>query len=615
MNWFFASGDAPFFFDEQLSSMSLMINTWNGTQGLGKSIIPRLWIDLPFHFFTVLLSRMGLSWFIIDKLWWGLILILLFFSMYKLSYFIFRKKILAISSSFFYILNTYVIMGFDGGQLGLLLGISFVPFVLLYVYKFFIKPDIFKAVLLSLVISINIVFDLRIAYIAILLCIGLFALLLLIKKISFHWSYVVIIPIIFLLHSYWIIPTIYYPFVLNNYSVVNNSFENLKFFSFADFTHTISLLHPNWPENLFGKTSFFRTEYLALPLFTFSILLKKRNRTLIYMLLLIILMGAFLAKGVNEPFGIVYLWLFENIPGFSMFRDPTKWYVFILLGYSLLTPYVFKELFNKYSYIGILLLFIVVLIPLLSTRMKGNITPPRIDNEMYQLNNLITEKPGKTLWLPTTDIFAYKSNNNVNLIATDILNESSPAGIIRQLKNSRVQEKIRKLGVNFIIIPQDIEQKIFLSDYKYDSQLRSQLVNGLHELGYEKINQFSKLDVFQVNDPYPLMTSEFGEVEVKEEFINIYNLKVPRSTKRLLISWNFDPGWVITYGKNKVQPQKTEDGLLQFQLLPNHLEEMQLIYQPQQTTYKASILSMISWIGIISFVMIHFLTQLKKAHV
>ncbi len=46
----------------------------------------------------------------------------------------------------------------------------------------------------------------------------------------------------------------------------------LHFLSFADFSHTLAFLHPNWPENLFGKVYFLQPEFLLLPVIAFSAL-------------------------------------------------------------------------------------------------------------------------------------------------------------------------------------------------------------------------------------------------------------------------------------------------------------------------------------------------------
>ena len=149
----------------------------------------------------------------------------------------------------------------------------------------------------------------------------------------------------------------------------------VEFLSFARFSGALSLLHPFWPENIFGKTYFFRPMFLILPVLAYSSLLfineltssrvnefteKKAheftslkskkitnslinnsliaNKIILYFALLA-LVGAFLAKGSNPPFGEIYLWLFKNVPGMNMFRDPIKFYVLTAIAYSVLIPF------------------------------------------------------------------------------------------------------------------------------------------------------------------------------------------------------------------------------------------------------------------------------------
>ena len=73
-----------------------------------------------------------------------------------------------------------------------------------------------------------------------------------------------------------------------------------------------------------------------------NVIIKKQIR----FFLILSLLGVFLAKGSNEPFGQIYIWLFEHIPGFVMFRDPTKWYMLIAVSYSVLIPYSIYKIVN-----------------------------------------------------------------------------------------------------------------------------------------------------------------------------------------------------------------------------------------------------------------------------
>ncbi|EKD86147.1 MAG: hypothetical protein ACD_37C00447G0001, partial [uncultured bacterium] len=116
-----------------------------------------------------------------------------------------------------------------------------------------------------------------------------------------------IIPffITFLLNSYWIIPTLVLRInPLYDLGQIYTSFGAVKFFSFATLENTISLLHPNWPENLFGKVSFMKPEFLIIPILAYSSLLFIKNietkiKKYIIFFAVLGLVGAFLAKGAN----------------------------------------------------------------------------------------------------------------------------------------------------------------------------------------------------------------------------------------------------------------------------------------------------------------------------
>ena len=157
------------------------------------------------------------------------------------------------------------------------------------------------------------------------------------------------------LHAFWILPAILtHQNPLEQLGSAYSTTGAVKFFSFAALENALSLLHPNWPENLFGKTYFMKPEFLGLPILAYISLLfistkektKEQKKTVQYVLYfaLLALIAAFLAKGANDPFGEIYLWMFTNIPGFGVFRDSTKWYVLIAISYSLLIPFSLKHL-------------------------------------------------------------------------------------------------------------------------------------------------------------------------------------------------------------------------------------------------------------------------------
>lgn len=51
---------------------------------------------------------------------------------------------------------------------------------------------------------------------------------------------------------------------------------------------------------------------------------------------LLALLGVFLSKQVAPPGGVIYKILFEYFPGFSAFREASKFFVLIAMSYSVM---------------------------------------------------------------------------------------------------------------------------------------------------------------------------------------------------------------------------------------------------------------------------------------
>jgi len=86
-----------------------------------------------------------------------------------------------------------------------------------------------------------------------------------------------------------------------------------------------------------------------IPILAFINLLKKRDGKVLYFACLTIF-GLFLIKGTQPPLGIIYIWLFKNIPLFGIFRNfYDKFGVMVTLGYAFLIGVGVGEI---YHYIG-----------------------------------------------------------------------------------------------------------------------------------------------------------------------------------------------------------------------------------------------------------------------
>ncbi len=386
-NWFvpgFLAGyDSLFYFKESYSLYSVYPYAWSTMRdsGLGGTFIPLLWGYASNGVAMGIGNIFGLSWDLVDKVvFYFPFLILSFVSAWFFAQKTLVSKSFALLASFIYTINSYILMIVSGGQVHFALAYAITPIVvyfflstinqisLLSSKKIRIKEILSPSLIAGVCLSLQMSLDIRVGYVALVAVIIYLPFVheiisgFVFKKFLLLILFTCIIPFLStaIILAFWTMPAFFAGggsvSQLDGGYVIGN--ESVKFLSFAKFENTISLLHPNWPDNIFGKVGFMKPEFLVLPLLAYSSMLfidskdKARKKYILYFALVGIL-GAFLAKGANDPFGDVYLWLFNNLPGFNAFRDPSKWYILIALAYSVLIPYAIEKIYivlNKKKY-------------------------------------------------------------------------------------------------------------------------------------------------------------------------------------------------------------------------------------------------------------------------
>lgn len=502
--WYFASGDAGFYFAEQLKALSWLPAVWRRELGFGQSHIDRLWFQYPYEVILKTLSSVGLSWWFIDKLLWISAFGLGLYSAYQLANFIVKSGKAALLASFVYVFNTYILLIFSGGQIGVALAYSFAPFVMYRMMKYSaskLKEQIINGFFLALLVS----FDLRIAFLVVLATV--------------FWSYRSVISFIVAgsLHLFWILPVV---LASGGVSDLGEQFTNpgmLKFLSVADFSHAIALLHPNYPENLFGKVYFLQPEFLLLPMLAFSSLIflkpKTDNRKPIMYFAFLALVGAFFAKGVNPPVGELFAWLFIHVPGFVMFRDPTKFYLYVAIGYSILIPYTLLRINKKIVYLLLIVFWIFTL--------RGLSIPiVQVPKEYVKLKDVLVADttPSRTLWIPEKQSFSYFSDIHPILTATTGAEIDS--------------------SVKYVVVPIDVNKRIFLNDYTYDPSLREHFIQNLSVKPLGRDVRFHDLAVFE-NSNFSGMRSNVPAIVTKQQQLSNIGLGISVGALLVFLTWIF----------------------------------------------------------------------------
>lgn len=123
-----------------------------------------------------------------------------------------------------------------------------------------------------------------------------------------------------------------------------------------------------------------------------ALLFRPRDRRVIYFVFLG-LIGVFFSKGITLPLGIVYKFFFENVPGFSVFREPFARFTGIqvlsfsvLLGISVEYLFTICQKYCRFWPVGLILVILLFAFPLLNGKVIQDSSWHRNDYEDLHVN-------------------------------------------------------------------------------------------------------------------------------------------------------------------------------------------------------------------------------------
>lgn len=518
-----SSGDWPYLFKETITSLPAFV----GEQSL--------WLDTYYHLTAKLgVQVLHLPWEIAEKLFWYypfLVLALLFSWLLAYSYFdhvhqVSLRRSLAALGSLIYATNSYILMIVGGGQMGVAMAFAFAPGVFWAFLRLFRdqRVSFLRLVFTVLVSSLQLMFDPR------LFILTIFGMLWMVyvqngfvdrrSLISIGGKILLIVFAAVCLNLFWILPNLssYKSF----YADATQGLGVLSYFSFAKFSNSIALLHPNWPENVFGKIYFMKPQFLILPMLAFGSLFfvqhmqkKKGNATATVGFALLALFGAFLAKGTNEPFGWIYT-LLARIPGFMIFRDPTKFYVLIALSYSVLIPLMLYQIgkkldirFHASTYLALysfLLVWGILHRQAFLGGLTGTFQPHTVPTEYIRLKDYFAgqRRDFSVLWLPRRQRFGYYSTTQQAINSQDVLADVPAWDLASQVASEGGRMMLRSEHVQYLVIPYDSEQEIFLTNRTFDAEKRKEW-----ERAFDMMQWLTKLSI-------PGITEKITVYKVKE---------------------------------------------------------------------------------------------------
>ena len=450
------------------------------------------------------------------------------FSMYYLSYVLFKKRIICFLSSILFALNTYILIGVTGGHLTIAMGYAFSPLILAFFIKSMKETKLKNSMICGILLAISIFYEPRMTYLSAWIIIAYFLYFNLVrfqsKKLK---SYIfkqimnlgIIFAIPFILHFYWILPSIT---GVNPLAAVNLPSQPIT--SFMKMDNALALFHPFWSG---GAPTAFKVNninplFFLIPILVFSAILLRPNDKNVIFLTLLAIVSVFLVKQENQPFGVVYTWLFQKFPGFNMFREASKFYMITSLAYAPLLGITIDAIFNKLSKINILkqksmfwkknglniILFCFLLIvtlfllslvsPALTGQLHGTFDPHPIPKEYLKIKEFIKQQPDdfRTFWLPTFSMYSFFSEAH-QMAHPDIFSDFGRYFLNEYYHYESPYRKTNYIGkilglanVKYIIVPID--------DELYKSKSRDYYLNLLdNQYGLKKIDIGNNISIYE----------------------------------------------------------------------------------------------------------------------
>ena len=430
------ANDYPIISTNLLKSLMDFPYVWleGGAEGLGEYSAFFLW-SWPLSFITGVLANFDLGFNVVERtLLFIPFLLLGGIGIWKFCESINLTNAAKFIASLFYLTTTYILLVIDGGQLSIALSYAWFPIAFLAIEKS-IKGGFNKKILAGLAVSILGFFDFRFIYILFLLSSTLFfyQTLLCLKKraaLFLDWisSGVIIGLVVMGLNAYWLLPLFKVPISPKTYAF----FTQASFLSNINLGHSILLLAPHWFKNIFGNITALRPEFVFIPILVFLAPIFRPKNQVVGFWLLTAIFSVFLTKGASEPLGGIYPWLFSHIPGFSLFRDSTKFFFLGALSYSVLLGITTEEIFKKiikFPKLKILFLFflssyfIFLARPVWLGQMTGTFAPPLHQQEFTKLSQFleIDKNFSRIFWIPSFPSLGYSSQTHPRVEAARLV--------------------------------------------------------------------------------------------------------------------------------------------------------------------------------------------------
>lgn len=546
-------GDAPFFYPENLKELFNPPFSWDiRNNNFGGSQTSILWLYVPTFLMGVLNQLFNLNHEIsIRAIFYFPLLI---FSLTGNLVFFKKLGLSDLAKTFgilFYLLNSYILVVIDGGQIGIALSYGLFPWVFYTLLNFIDRKSLSRYLITTGAHFLIFNTDLRVALILILfeiLWVSIFNFQNLKRNI---FQILTMYLIVILLSSFWVVP-----FISNMYGDIVG--PSLTKTSFIKLINSFYLFQPHFPNNDFGNLNKTPIYYIFFPFIFFLGIILGGKKKLILLLSILYLLFVFLAKGGNPPFGEVYKFFTGHILFGSAFRDSSKFYIPSILIGSLLICFsvdLIKEKFQRFKFlwIGLVYIFLILSInPAFLGKLNGVLGKPQEKYQFDEIHNLINEeKDFRTLWFGEKPSLGFADWKHPSLAANLLYKEHPFASMIDGeydlyyfLHNKDISKWYELLGIKYIFYPPNLREKSLTLKEKSERVFFENFISNIPEL--DKVNLPVSFPVYQTKNPSPKIFAQekilivTGGDEIYERLFKLNNFSLKKNAVVFLESCKFD---------------------------------------------------------------------------
>jgi hypothetical protein len=243
--------------------------------------------------------------------------------------------------------------------------------------------------------------------------------------------------------------------------------------------------------------------------------------------------------------------------------------------------------------------------PTLQNKLTGTFANHHIPN-VYQLLAVILTKDKtfyRTFWVPTVSTYSFYSFRHPQISGEDFLQVNSVIDVLRFLQSKGAQSTLQDMGVKYVIVPFDSEEKIFLTERKYDSKKYDQTITAIQKIPWlHRRILVDSLPIFQIADAkdHIWLKSTHGESDYLQENPTYYHINLKNVSKgdTLVFSEAYDSHWMLIIRENQSMYATSYHKMNSFILPKSGTYTVNIFYQPQMWVQDGAMISCVS-LGII----------------